>query len=228
MGWQRHQLDHMQITCTSLQTDNHASASLLNFFTGQMLFLMPNQQCQSTEGSQPVKSSNILHTSALSYTRQCHILQHITTAVQIWDWNYDFTFGSDVIRRKASVTCAGVAPPPTSRKLAGSPPCNLIMSIVAIARPAPFTVRDHICKTVTQRPQIGCLPYFHTWCGPSANLECKSEMCCMRLAGNTGRKKSPFWHHRTTLSGYIFGSKACIDNRKKKLVKQQYLLHMSS
>ena len=44
---------------------------------------------------------------------------------------------------------------------------------------------------------------------------------------NTGRKKSPFWHHRTNLSGYIFATKACIDNRKKKLVKQQYLLQMS-
>ena len=42
-------------------------------------------------------------------------------------------------------------------------------------------------------------------------------MCCTRLSGNTGRKKSPFWHHRTTLSGYIFGTKACIDNRKKLL-----------
>ena len=31
----------------------------------------------------------------------------------------------------------------------------------------------------------------HTWCGLSANLECMSEMCCMRLAENTGRKKSP-------------------------------------
>ena len=30
-------------------------------------------------------------------------------------------------------------------------------------------------------------------------------------------KKSPFWHHRTTLSGYIFATKACIDNRKKSL-----------
>jgi len=30
MGWQWHQLDHMQIICTSLQTDNHASTSLLN------------------------------------------------------------------------------------------------------------------------------------------------------------------------------------------------------
>jgi len=52
---------------------------------------------------------------------------------------------------------------------------------------------------------------------PSANLECRSEMCCTRLAGNAGHKKSPFWHHRPTLSGYIFGTKACIDNRKKLL-----------
>ena len=41
------------------------------------------------------------------------------------------------------------------------------------------------------------------------------------------RQKSPSGHHRTTSSGYIFANKACIDNRKK-LVKQQYLLHMSS
>jgi len=51
-------------------------------------------------------------------------------------------------------------------------------------------------------------------------------MCCTLLAGNTGRKKSPFWYHRTNLSGYIFGTKARINNRKK-IVKQQYLLHMS-
>jgi len=52
----------------------------------------------------------------------------------------------------------------------------------------------------------------------SANLECMSEMCCTRLAGNTGRKKSPSAHHRTNFSGYIFGTKACIDNRKKNLL----------
>ena len=40
-------------------------------------------------------------------------------------------------------------------------------------------------------------------------------------------KKSPSGHHRTPLSGYIFANKARIDNRKKP-VKQQYLLHMSS
>ena len=40
---------------------------------------------------------------------------------------------------KASVTFSAVAPPPTSRKLAGSPPNSLMVSIVAIARPAPLT-----------------------------------------------------------------------------------------
>jgi len=32
MGWQRHQLDHMQIICTSLRTDNHATTSPLSFY----------------------------------------------------------------------------------------------------------------------------------------------------------------------------------------------------
>ena len=38
-------------------------------------------------------------------------------------------------------------------------------------------------------------------------------------------KNSPSGHHRTNLSGYIFATKAHIDNRKK-LVKQQYVLQM--
>ena len=42
--WQWHQLGNMQV-CTLLQTDNHSV-----FFTGRMPFLLPNQQCQSTEG----------------------------------------------------------------------------------------------------------------------------------------------------------------------------------
>jgi len=31
-------------------------------------------------------------------------------------------------------------------------------------------------------------------------------------------QKSPFWYHHTTLSGYIFGTKAYVDNRKKSLL----------
>jgi len=46
MGWQWHQLDHIQIICNSLQTDNHS------VFTGWMPFLPPNQQQRSTEGKQ--------------------------------------------------------------------------------------------------------------------------------------------------------------------------------
>jgi len=47
--WQWHQLGCMQV-CTSLQTDSHASTSP-QFFTGQMPFLPPNQQRQSTEAT---------------------------------------------------------------------------------------------------------------------------------------------------------------------------------
>jgi len=32
LEWQWHQLDHMQTICTSLQTDNHANTSSLNFY----------------------------------------------------------------------------------------------------------------------------------------------------------------------------------------------------
>jgi len=38
-------------------------------------------------------------------------------------------------------------------------------------------------------------------------------------------KKSSSRHHRTTLSGSIFATKARIDKWRKKLVKQQYVLH---
>ena len=41
------------------------------------------------------------------------------------------------------------------------------------------------------------------------------------------QKNRPSGHHRTTLSGYIFATKACIDNWKK-LVKLQCLPYMSS
>jgi hypothetical protein len=49
------------------------------------------------------------------------------------------TFGFRNMILNASVTFSVVAPPPTSRKLAGSPPNSLMVSMVAIASPAPFT-----------------------------------------------------------------------------------------
>jgi len=83
----------------------------------------------------------------------------------------------------------------------------------------------------SQQLEIGCLSYFGTWCGPSVNLECTSEMCCMRLDGNAGRKKSPKNRHLGTIA------KSCravssqlrhVSTIGKKLVKHQYLLYMSS
>ena len=59
IGWQWHQLDHMHIICTSLQTDDDASTSSLSFFIGQMPFLPPNQQRQSTEGTQTPQGKSL-------------------------------------------------------------------------------------------------------------------------------------------------------------------------
>jgi len=46
MGWQLHKMDHMQIICTSLQTDNHASTSS-SFYKPDALPAV-HQQHQST------------------------------------------------------------------------------------------------------------------------------------------------------------------------------------
>jgi len=53
---------------TSLQTDKHASTPTLSFFKGRMPFLLPNQQGQSTEGTQ----LNLLHKTTIksSYNKK--------------------------------------------------------------------------------------------------------------------------------------------------------------
>jgi len=66
------------------------------------------------------------------------------------------------------------------------------------------------------------IPYFYTWFGPSANLECRSEMCCTRLAGNAGPKKSP------KIVGLYLRNEGTYRQSEKKIVKQQCLPHMSS
>src|SRR5438132_4482975 len=55
--------------------------------------------------------------------------------------NTALTSGSLIRMRKAFFTCSAEAPPPTSRKFAGEPPAYLMMSMVAMARPAPFTMQ---------------------------------------------------------------------------------------
>jgi len=60
-GWQWHQMDHMQIICTSLQTDNHTSITSLNF-------LLPS--CR--------QSSSIKALKAINATLQLISLQLVT------------------------------------------------------------------------------------------------------------------------------------------------------
>ena len=79
--------------------------------------------------------------------------------------------------------------------------------------------------------QTGCLPYFHTWCGLSANLGCRSDTCCARLAENTGRKKSQKNRHLCTIAQLcrpMSSQLRHVSTIGKKLVKQQYILHTSS
>ena len=76
-----------------------------------------------------------------------------------------------------------------------------------------------------------CHAYFHTWCGLSANLRCRSETCCTRLAENTGRKKVAKNRHLGTIAQLcrdISLQLRHISTIGKNFVKHQYVLHMSS
>jgi len=44
-----------------------------------------------------------------------------------------------------------------------------------------FALRPHHVWKYGRHPIIGCLPYFHTWCGLGANLECISNLRRLRL-----------------------------------------------
>ena len=63
-----------------------------------------------------------------------------------------------------------------------------------------FLLSIFFCFLAYSQPsQIGCLPYFRTWCGLSANLGCRSETCCRRLAENTG-SSAPKNRHLCTIA----------------------------
>jgi len=65
MGWQWHQLDHMQIICTLLQTDNHASISPLSFYR---LAALPSAQPTVSKHWKP----NDLKKHSIFVLHQCH------------------------------------------------------------------------------------------------------------------------------------------------------------
>jgi len=62
--WQWHQLGHMQI-CTSLQTDNHASTSLLSFLQGG---------CPSCHPANSFKALKALSTEGTLYVSKWRLI----------------------------------------------------------------------------------------------------------------------------------------------------------
>jgi len=58
MGWQWLQLDHMQIICTLLQTDNHATTSPLSFY-----------RPDARPAAQPTESNHLRKKSGKSLAR---------------------------------------------------------------------------------------------------------------------------------------------------------------
>jgi len=68
--------------------------------------------------------------------------------------------------------------------------------------------------------QIGCLPNFHTWCGQCEfRMQVWNMLHAARWKCRTQKiaKNSPSGHYRTSLSGYIFATKAHSNNSKNLL-----------
>ena len=65
---------------------------------------------------------------------------------------------------------------------------------------------------------VGPIVYFHTWRGLSANLGCRSETCCRRLAENTGRKnrqKFAVWASSHNFVGLYLGNEGTYRQSEK-------------
>jgi len=72
MGWQWHQLDHMQIICISRQTDNHASTSSLNFSWCPAISVKALKTNFATHFTKI-----IMKDSSTPWTHQCTMLRNI-------------------------------------------------------------------------------------------------------------------------------------------------------
>jgi len=59
LGWQLHQLDHMQTNCASLQADNRTNTSSLSF-TGWMLFLTPDNSVKAPKACFVQRSRSLM------------------------------------------------------------------------------------------------------------------------------------------------------------------------
>jgi len=69
MGWQWHQLEHTQITCTLLQTDNHISTLSLNFYGLDS----GCSSCHPTNSVKALKPQNLYNLSLSFFAKQVEV-----------------------------------------------------------------------------------------------------------------------------------------------------------
>src|SRR5690606_31088034 len=89
------------------------------------------------------------------------------------------TFGSCVMMRSALTPLSGFDEPPMSRKFAGSPPSNLIRSIVAMARRPPLTTAPISPSNLT-----------YVSPAPRASVSAAGSAVTSRSSAISGRRKS--------------------------------------
>jgi len=96
MGWQWHQLDHMQIICISLQTDNHTSTSSLNVLQAACSSWCPTNSVKALKAmiyhktKQQIfkRSHQILNVSLhypVKYLTSVSNLTEVNSAVSLYD-----------------------------------------------------------------------------------------------------------------------------------------------
>ena len=105
--------------------------------------------------------------------------------------------------------------------------CNVTARHSSSGRQPSFAALNRGCHLYSAgRPSRWALVHIS-----SVNIECRSEMCCTRLAENTGRKNVAKNRHLRTIAQLcraISAQSRHVSTIGKKLVKLQYLLHMSS
>ena len=138
LGWQWHQLDDMHFA-PDRQSHQHL---ITQYFTGRVLFLMPNQQCQSTEGTSTAYtsiywSSTYIHTFNGPFSRTTQVSRY-----QKGKTNLDFTEATDSEWQWHQLghmqVCTSLqtenhaSTPPLSFLQAGCPSCRPTNSVKAL------------------------------------------------------------------------------------------------
>jgi len=84
MEWQWHQLDHMQIICTSLQTDNHASTSSLDYLQAGCSSWCPANSVKALKATfRPSYSTVMVYDDADDRRFAKRIMQNASTALRV-------------------------------------------------------------------------------------------------------------------------------------------------